>query len=133
MKPSIQLQVIAFEIFGGFLILASLWMDEILNIHDLFLQSLNLTREMDELILETGLSIIGILIMVAGTLILFIRLRKLESYIVMCAWCRKVKLDGSWISFEDYLVQKQHTETSHGICSTCAEEQIRKYEGRPKK
>lgn len=133
MKPSIQLQVIAFEIFGGFLILASLWLDEVLNIHDLFLQSLNLSREMDELILETVLSILGILIMVSGTLILFVRLRKLESYIVMCAWCRKVKLDGSWITFEDYLVQKQNTETSHGICSTCAEEQIRKYEGRAKK
>ena len=132
MKPSLQLQVLVLELFGGFLILLSLWLDEILNIRSPFFKLLNLTHQIDELIIETVFSLIGIVIMLAATLVVFVRLRKLESFIVMCAWCRKIKLDDGWISFEDYLVQKQNTETSHGICPTCAAEQIRKYEERAK-
>ncbi len=128
MKEKTQPFVIALEILGGLLIVMSLWVDEVLNVHHLLFGALQLTPELEELMLETSLALIGLVVMVSSTLYLFIRIKKLESFIVMCAWCRKIKLDNEWISFEDYLVQKQNLETSHGICPTCAEEQITAFE-----
>lgn len=48
------------------------------------------------------------------------RLRKLEEFLLICSWCRKVGHDGKWLTTEDYFGQHFSTETSHGICPDCA-------------
>jgi hypothetical protein len=49
------------------------------------------------------------------------RLERLESMLTICAWCRKVKIDGSWVDFEEYLATAHSLRTSHGICGPCNE------------
>ena len=38
-----------------------------------------------------------------------------KNFIVQCASCKKIRLDGSWEPAEI----KQETEISHGICPEC--------------
>jgi hypothetical protein len=46
------------------------------------------------------------------------RLTYLERFIVLCAWCRRVRSDQVWVSIDEFLHQRQAT-TSHGLCPDC--------------
>ncbi len=133
MRNLSQPTVIGLELFGGLLIVMAVWVDELVSFHHFLLAPFNLPKEFEELVVETFLALIGLVVMLAATTVLYSRIRKLESFIVMCAWCRKIKLDNEWISVEDYLARQNKQETSHGICPICAEEQIRRFEERSRK
>ena len=56
------------------------------------------------------------------------KIRKLESYLTVCASCKKISIPNSdrknmkfWIPIEDYITKKTSTEFSHGICPDCTE------------
>jgi len=48
------------------------------------------------------------------------RLRYLEEFLRICAWCKKIDLGNEWGSLETYFDAKLNTKTTHGICPTCA-------------
>ncbi len=52
------------------------------------------------------------------------RLHRLEEFLLVCSWCRKVGHEGRWLTMEDYFDSHLNTETSHGICPTCAAKQM---------
>ncbi|MBC8041216.1 MAG: hypothetical protein H7Y06_11785, partial [Opitutaceae bacterium] len=55
-------------------------------------------------------------IMTAVGFILFIRrVNELETMITVCAWTKRVKYNGAWISFEDYLHNRFKLELTHSI------------------
>jgi len=39
----------------------------------------------------------------------------LEKLVTVCAWSRKIKVDGSWVTFEEFLVDKLGVRITHGI------------------
>jgi len=49
------------------------------------------------------------------------RVRELEGLITICAWTQRVRWQGHWISFEDYLAQRFNLRCTHGICEEAAE------------
>lgn len=51
------------------------------------------------------------------------RVRALEEYLRICAWCRKVDHEGSWLTTEEYFGSHLATLTSHGICPECSSRQ----------
>jgi hypothetical protein len=48
------------------------------------------------------------------------RLSYLESFLHVCAWCRKIKHDDRWLSLEAHFTQKTGGKVSHGICPECS-------------
>ena len=48
----------------------------------------------------------------------FRRIEYLESLIVLCAWCRRVRSADEWLSVEAFLQRQHQSRTSHGICET---------------
>jgi hypothetical protein len=34
----------------------------------------------------------------------------------MCQFCKKIRVDGRWISIDDYIPGHSDTDLSHGIC-----------------
>ena len=52
------------------------------------------------------------------------RLHRLEKFLLVCSWCRKVGHEGGWLTMEDYFGSHLNTETSHGICPACAAKQM---------
>jgi hypothetical protein len=48
------------------------------------------------------------------------RLSYLESFLHVCAWCRKIQHEDQWLSLEDHFTRKTGGETSHGICPECS-------------
>ena len=48
------------------------------------------------------------------------RLSYLESFLHVCAWCRKIEHQDEWLSLEDHFKKQTGGTTSHGICPQCA-------------
>lgn len=49
------------------------------------------------------------------------RIIELENYIIVCAWCKRVKYkEERWVSIEYFLKHHRDISTSHGICPDCA-------------
>jgi hypothetical protein len=49
------------------------------------------------------------------------RRRAADSMITVCAWTRRVRWQGEWITMEDYLERRFDLECTHGICDEAAQ------------
>lgn len=58
---------------------------------------------------------VAVLMTVAGFILFIRRVNELEKMITVCAWTKRVKHDGRWISFEEYLHNRFHVEFTHSI------------------
>ncbi|MDQ2867966.1 MAG: hypothetical protein M3R59_06080 [Verrucomicrobiota bacterium] len=50
---------------------------------------------------------------------LLTRLHHYEKFLRMCAWCRRLDRDGTWLPIEKYFAQGFDVRTSHSICPEC--------------
>lgn len=108
---------------GFFTLLVIMWAAELLRLpHVLFGEppDLNFPRVLAR---TAGLVVIWVLVHFT-TARLLRRVHELEEFLLICSWCRKVGHRGEWLSLEDYFNSKFSTETSHGICPACAEQQL---------
>jgi len=48
------------------------------------------------------------------------KVSQLEQILTICAWSRKVRLDGAWVSFEEFLFRRFGVRISHGITEEAA-------------
>jgi CHASE3 domain sensor protein len=64
-----------------------------------------------------GLTLVVAACVVAGLVgrLLMQRMRELESMITVCAWTHRVKFNGRWVSFEEYLRNRFNLRFTHGI------------------
>ncbi len=118
-------RIVILEMVGFAAVIAVIWLDELADLPYYLGVAASMPPRVPEAWLESGLVVIVCAGVIASTIWLLGRIVRLESYIVMCAWCRRVRVDGRWITFEEYLSEKDNLQTSHGLCSACAEEQIR--------
>lgn len=56
-----------------------------------------------------------------GSWLLLRRVRELEKLVTVCAWTQRVKWQGRWISFEEYLQQRFNLHFTHGISDDAAQ------------
>jgi len=50
-----------------------------------------------------------------GAFLFLRRVHELETMITVCAWTRRVKFNGAWVSFEEYLRTRFNLRFTHGI------------------
>ena len=51
------------------------------------------------------------------------RVRQLEEFMRVCAWCRRINYHGEWMRLEEFMRQGFDTPTTHGICAECFSKQ----------
>jgi CHASE3 domain sensor protein len=80
-----------------------------------------------EIIRALNLGLVATAVALAGAVVWWLlrRMRELEGLITVCAWTRRVKWQGNWMSFEDYLAQRFNLLCTHGICEEAAEQMRR--------
>ena len=49
--------------------------------------------------------------------------QELESFMRVCAWCRRIDHKGEWMPLEEFMLQGFDTPTTHGICPECLRQQ----------
>lgn len=45
--------------------------------------------------------------------------QRLESLLHVCAWCKQIREEDSWVSLEKYIEHRTGSLLSHGICQSC--------------
>jgi hypothetical protein len=64
--------------------------------------------------MTVGMAVIEIFL-VAGIVLLVVRLTRLEQLVTVCAWSHRVLYEGQWVSLERYLEQRFGIHASDGI------------------
>jgi len=65
--------------------------------------------------ISVGMLVVACLLGGAGALLFMRRMHELETMITVCAWTRRVKFKGRWVSFEEYLHTRFNLRFTHGI------------------
>ena len=111
--------VIGFEVVGFLLVILIVWLDEYLDLpHRLFHAAATPLRPAEFRFEAAAVLLLGTLV-VTSSVRAFRRIAYLESLLVMCAWCRRVSVDGQWMSLERFLDERNAIKTSHGMCPAC--------------
>jgi len=70
------------------------------------------------------LLILGVWLLVStSTRRILDRIRYLEKFTRICAWCRRIDYHGRWMRWEEFIAQGFDTPTTHGICQDCLHQQ----------
>lgn len=121
-KRFVLKRVITYEVIAFLFIISIIWLDEIIDIPNLFLGAQRTPLNWKESLFESVIiSILGAL-MIYITMKLFQKMRYLEGILPVCASCKKIRDDkGVWNQIEAYVRDRSDAEFSHGICPECAE------------
>lgn len=105
---------------GFVTIVMVLWADKLFQIG----QHLGVSDENTESYLEVSAKsgVVVLLWMFSAYKIYLIvsRLSYLESFLHVCAWCRKIEVKNKWLTVEQHFAQQTGGKASHGICPECA-------------
>lgn len=111
--------ILGLELIGFTAMLAVLWLDEYVDVPHRLFGALKTPLRPEEFWFEALTLLVVATGVVIATLWVFRRLRILEGFIQVCAWCRKVNLNDNWITFEQYLKREHDVHFTHGICPEC--------------
>ena len=120
-RTSVFRYTLVLETAGFLLIILLIWLDEILDLPRLLFGAAPTPLRLGEGLLETVLTLGVGTAVVTITLRAFRRIEYLESLVVICAWCRRVRSGSEWLTIERFLESQHNSHTSHGICEGCAE------------
>ncbi|HEX5385304.1 MAG TPA: hypothetical protein VFW66_01240 [Gemmatimonadales bacterium] len=114
--------VLAAEIGGFLFVILLIWLDEYLDLPHILLHAARSPIRPEECWLEsTAVVLLGALV-VAASVRAFHRIRELETLLTICAWCKRIRTDGEWVSIETYVNRRDNLHTTHGMCPACYQE-----------
>ena len=115
MKNSVFYIVCIFYILTVVLI----WANEFMDVPGNYLGAEKSPARLEEALVETVqvsiLFVLGVLVIAR----LEKRIVELEQFVVVCAWCKKVRYKDRWMPFEEFLQMVGDVTTSHGMCAAC--------------
>jgi hypothetical protein len=108
----------------GFVVLIALsWLNELIGLRSLVLGEHPYISDFRESTLEM-LFVLAVWLIVYGTTNrMLARMQKLEGFLHLCSWCRRIGSKGRWMSTEEFFDRRFDTKTSHGICEECMKQQ----------
>ena len=118
-KEQKPFKVLWFQSVGFLAIIGVCMLDELVGLSSLILGEQSYISDFRQTILKAVL-IFGVWLLVAGsTRRVLEHMRYLESFMKVCAWCRRIEHKGHFISLEEFFEKGFDTPTSHGICQDC--------------
>ena len=113
--------IVAAEALMFLAMLFVIWLDEFVDLPYRFFGAPPSSFRLTEYLIETATCVIVGLVIITGTIVLLRKNEKIERFVRVCAWCRKILLDDQWIPMEKFLEEKYTLKSSHGICRQCLE------------
>src|SRR6266404_5601869 len=115
-------KVLLYQSVGFLAIIALCMLDELIGLSSLLLGNQPYISDFHQSILKV-LLIFGVWLLVAGsTRRVLARMKYLEEFMKVCAWCRRIEHKGRWMPMEEFFQQGFDTPTSHGICGDCLDQ-----------
>jgi hypothetical protein len=115
----------------GFLIVVVLtWSDALFDLAHVLLGFQNRALDLNRTVITTVVILLLWMFSAYKVYLVVSRLSYLESFLHVCAWCRKIEYKSQWLSLEAHFREKTGREPSHGICPECAEKLLRPVRGK---
>ncbi|HET7625441.1 MAG TPA: hypothetical protein VFM25_09260 [Verrucomicrobiae bacterium] len=119
MQKKARPKVLLYQNVGFLAIIGLSWLDAFLDLSSLIFGEYYPLHKFHPPILQT-LFICAVWLLVAtSTRRVLERVKYLEGFMKVCAWCRRIDSGGRWMPIEQFLEQSFDTPTSHGICRDC--------------
>lgn len=113
--------VLLYEAAAFLVIIALSWLDELIGLPYLLFGGAPHLPDFRESAMET----VAVLVIAAPILLLsrqlISRLFYLESFLKVCAWCKKVSDRDRWVPMDVYFAAEFNQRTTHGMCPDCFE------------
>lgn len=122
-KNSRLTKITLYQNIGFLTILALCYLDDLLKLPLLIFSDHPLVVIYRRSTLEILLVLTVWFVVSASTRRIVERIRYLEQFTRVCAWCRRIDYKGRWMPWEEFLKQGFDTPTSHGICLDCLQKQ----------
>ena len=114
--------IVTYQNLGFLAIIALCYFDEVLQLPSLIFSNHPLDLVYQRPMLEMLLFLTVWLLVSGLTHRLLKRVRHLEAFMRVCAWCRRIDCQGEWMRLEDFMEQGFDTRTTHGICPECQQQ-----------
>ncbi|MFZ0827662.1 MAG: hypothetical protein WAO02_09595 [Verrucomicrobiia bacterium] len=122
-KKSRLAKIVLYQNVGFLMIIVLCYLDELLKLPSLVFSDHPFDFVYRRSTLEMLLFLAVWLLVSGSTRRLLNRVRQLEDFMRVCAWCRRIDYKGEWMRLEDFMQQGFDTPTTHGICPECLERQ----------
>lgn len=120
-NKSITNKLIVYEITGFIVVIISDWIVALFDPpYNKFKPAFSLVV-IKETALETVIHLILCIIVVYWTMKLIKKLKYLEGFMVICANCKRIRIDENWVQIEKIISDNSNLMLSHGICDDCSE------------
>jgi hypothetical protein len=113
-------RVLILETLAFLVVALIIWLDELLDLPHVLFHAPATPFRLVECGLESALTLLLGILVVGVTARAFRRIEYLESFLVICAWCRRVREGTEWLTLEQFLAREHGAPASHGICEACA-------------
>jgi hypothetical protein len=137
MKLNSQMaKIVTFQNVGFLTVIVLCYLDDLLQLPSLIFSGHPFIIVYHRSTLEMLLFLAVWLLVATSTRRLLHRVRHLEHFMRVCAWCRRIDYKGQWMPLEDFLQEGFDTPTTHGICHDCLvkqQESIRRVRDQRKK
>lgn len=120
-KNGLPTRVLVYESVGFLAIIILCWLDEWLSFTSLLLHGNAYLADFRQSAVKMLLVLAVWFIVTRSTRRLLNRLRYLEAFMRVCAWCHRIHFKGRWMPMEEFFQQGFDTPTTHGICPHCLE------------
>jgi len=116
-------KVLSFQSFGFLAIIALCWLNSLLGLPSLVLEGHLGVSDFESPLLQMLLILTVWLLVNSSTRRSLERLKHLESFMRICAWCHRINHNGAWKTPEKYFAEGFETTATHGICHECLKRQ----------
>lgn len=107
------------ETIGFVLVLVCLWADELLDLPHRVLGAAATPVNWRESLLESVLVLALAALVVALTRRNVARIRYLEGFLLVCAACKRVRIDQKWVPVDVFMRDRSDMHVTHGLCPDC--------------
>ena len=121
-KKFINRMVIVYEIMGFGMLILTFWVNEYFDIPHRVFNFHETPFNTTESIIETVIVIILCIFTVLITLKFLNNIKYLEGFLHVCAGCKKIQVEDSWIQIEEYISRHSQVKFSHSMCPDCIKE-----------
>jgi hypothetical protein len=124
MKKNSQLtRIVLYQNLGFLGIILLCFLDELIKLPSLIFSGHPFAFVFRESTLDILLILAVWFLVSTSTRRILDRIRYLEKFMRVCAWCRRINYQGEWMRLEEFMQQGFDTPTSHGICTECLDQQ----------
>ncbi len=123
-KKTLIERVLAYEIMGFGAIIVFLWANEIFDLPHVLFRVPATPINWAESLFESVLVVLAALPILAFTRHFLRRIRYLEGFLLFCAGCKRVRVEGKWIAVDLFIRNQSAAEVSHGLCPDCLQQYV---------